>query len=50
MLAAIEYSCCAEQLFVAFLKAVKLRNRIPYKVNVRKYAHNAKTYYGKVRG
>ena len=25
-------------------------NRIPYKINVRKYAYEARTYYGEVRG
>ena len=26
------------------------RDRMPYKINVRKYAYEARTYYGEVRG
>jgi len=26
------------------------RDRIPYKINVRKYVYDARTYYGEVRG
>ena len=44
------YSRFAEQQHVAYLKAAKRENRIPYKINVRKYAYEARTYYGEVRG
>jgi len=40
----------AEQQLVAYLNAVKGGNRIPYKINVRKYAYEARTYYEEVRG
>ena len=39
-----------QQQYGAYLKAVKGGNRIPYKINVRKYAYDATTYYGEVRG
>ena len=35
---------------MAYLKAAMRGNRISYKINVRKYAYEARTYYGEVRG
>jgi len=48
--AATGYSWFAQQQYAAYLKAAKRGNRRPYKVNVRKYAYEARTYYGEVRG
>ena len=50
MPAATGYSWFAQQQYVAYVKAAKRGNRMPYKINVSKYAYEARTYYGKVRG
>jgi len=44
------YSWFAQQQYVGYLKAAKRGNRMPYKINVRKHAYEARTYYGEVRG
>jgi hypothetical protein len=48
--AATGYSWFAQQQYVAYLKAAKRGNRMPYKINVSKYAYEARTYYEEVRG